>query len=450
MSMRTDVITRCWLLLGLASCCALAQPSPETPGSPATDPNPAPPAHAETPLPQPPEAAPVPEATVPAPITTDVEVEIRLRGGRPIEGMLVERTATRVTIRVAGIETSFPADQVEGVIFLPPVEVRYEQLRRVTPDDDVPGIISLARWLIARDRYDLAQAELGRAIKADPEHPTVRELSRVVEEHLKLPVGRPRFPGGTERERPVPPRVEKFEFPVLTADQINLIRVYEVDLADPPRMSISRDVILRFMDAYAGQKSVPANREGRDAFLLLPKPRILETIFEVQAREFYGEVKIQEHPRAMRLFRANVQQTWLTNACATTQCHGGEQAGRLWLTNKAATSDASTYTNFLILERFRLSDGLPLIDYTQPARSALLQYGLPRDQALFDHPPVEGLGRPKWRPVFTGEKDPRFQAAMEWINAMYRPRPEYPIEYQPPVPGATRAGGGEGGEPAPR
>jgi len=449
--MRTDHVTRCWLSLGLAACCALAQPAPDAPAPIPPQAPEAAPEHAGEPIQADQPAADLPPAEQPpvAPGTTEVDVEIRLRGGRPIEGVLVERTASKVTIRVAGIETTFPGDQVEDVIFLPPVEVRYEQLRRVTPDDDVPGIISLARWLISRDRYDLAQAELGRALKADPEHPTVRELSRVVAEQLKLPTGRPRLPGGTERERPTP-RVERNEFPVLGPDEINLIRVYEVDLADPPRMSISRDAIVRFMDKYAGQKSVPANREGRDAFLLLPKPRILEAIFEVKAREFYTEVKVQEHPRPLRLFRTNVHQTWLTNACATTQCHGGEQAGKLWLTNRSPASDASSYTNFLILERFRLSDGLPLIDYTQPARSVLLQYGLPRDQALFDHPPVEGLGKPKWRPVFSGEKDPRFQAAMEWINAMYRPRPDYPIEYQPPVPGGARAGGAIGAELAPR
>lgn len=395
------------------------------------------------PAPPPPAPAAQPEGADAAP-----EVELRLKYAQPIEGRLVGRTDKTITISVAGINTTFPIEQVENIIFLPPVEVRYEELRRRIADDDVPGLLNLARWLIARNRYDLAQAELARAAAADPDQPEVRDLVRVVDAHLKLVpaesarTGRP-FVGGEAR----PARAE---FPLLSPEQINLIRVYEIDLADPPRMVIQRDTLVRFLDKYAGQKSVPVNREGREAFLLLPTTRKLEAMFEVQAREFYPEVKVQENPRAFRLFKQHVQGTWLTNNCATSQCHGGEQAGRLWLTNRNSASDAAAYTNFLILDRFRLSDGLPLIDYTQPARSPVLQFALPRDQALMKHPEIQGLGRGRWRPAFSGDGDERFLAALDWINSMYRPRPTYPIDYQPPVPDTLGARGPDGAPPPPR
>ena len=38
----------------------------------------------------------------------------------------------------------------------------------------------------------------------------------------------------------------------------------------------------------------------------------------------------------------------------------------------ASSTDQVAYTNFLILERFKLDNGMPLINYAEPARSPLL------------------------------------------------------------------------------
>lgn len=398
----------------------------------------APSVRAQTPAAEPPAEKQPPPARAPAADDERPEIELRLKYSNPVEGRLVSRDDTALVISIAGIDTRFAMDQVESIVFLPPVEVRYEQMRALAADDDVPAILTLAQWLVVRKRYDLAEIELKRALKADPDHPVARDLMLVVEQQLKLDAG-----GKARRQAPRPageqPRVLKPDFPLLTPDDINIIRVYEVDLNDPPRMTIQRDTIQRFLDKYAGQKSVPINREGREAFFSLPRPKILGAMFEVQAREFYPQVAVLDNPRSIRLFRDNVQRVWLTNSCATTQCHGGEEAGRLRLTNKNAGTDAATYTNFLILDRFRLKDGLPLIDYTRPSRSVLLQYGLPRTDALLKHPETPGLGKAHWSRVFSNEQDPRFQAAVDWINSMYRPRPAYPVDYTPPVPADAKA-----------
>ena len=63
----------------------------------------------------------------------------------------------------------------------------------------------------------------------------------------------------------------------------------------------------------------------------------------------------------MRLFRDNVHSTWLMNSCATSRCHGGAESGRLRLFNKRVNTDQTVYTNFIILARYRLPDGLPLM-----------------------------------------------------------------------------------------
>jgi hypothetical protein len=125
------------------------------------------------------------------------------------------------------------------------------------------------------------------------------------------------------------------------------------------------------------------------------------------------------------------------NGCATTRCHGGEEAGRLYLYNKSPASDRSAYTNFFIIEKFRTAQGMALIDYNEPRRSPLLQMGLPRDKATIKHPDVGGAGRRR-APAFTSEDDPRFRQAVAWIRTMYPNRPEYPIEYTPPVPRPLR------------
>jgi hypothetical protein len=207
-----------------------------------------------------------------------------------------------------------------------------------------------------------------------------------------------------------------------------------VDLGDPPRLSIDREIVLELIEAYAGNELIPQSREGRAALERRPPEQILELMFRLKAREFYGRVDVREEPRAFRLFRDNVHREWLVNSCASNACHGGEQAGRLWLNNENQNSERTLYTNFLILERFRLSDGTPLVNYEAPAQSPLLHMALPREESLYPHPLVATSRTAAWRPVIGSVDDARFAGSVEWINAMYRPRPEYPVTYAPPVP----------------
>jgi hypothetical protein len=129
----------------------------------------------------------------------------------------------------------------------------------------------------------------------------------------------------------------------------------------------------------------------------------------------------------MEFFRDRVHSTWIVNTMATTRCHGGSASGRLQLFNRRPTAEQSVYTNFLILDRFVTSDGRKLIDYASPESSLLLQMALPRADSRNPHPEVPG-----WEPAFTNRESRRYKQAIEWIRLMYRPRPDYPIEYLPP------------------
>jgi hypothetical protein len=210
-------------------------------------------------------------------------------------------------------------------------------------------------------------------------------------------------------------------------------------------MIIPRDTVTRLIEQYRNDPRIPGTPEGRDELYRWSPTRILKLMFQLQARDLYGEVKVVDQPRAMRLFRDNVHRAYIQNYCATARCHGGAQAGRLALFNKRPNAEETVYTNFLIMDRFRFSDGTPLINYQEPASSALVQLGMPREVSKRPHPlvPLPPAGGDAWKPFLKSKDDLRYQQIVEWVNAMYHPHPSYPVEYTPPVPEALEPEPGE-------
>lgn len=366
---------------------------------------------------------------------TEPECIIELTDGRRIQGRLISQTDEFVRLRINTIVSTYPMSEIDRVRVLESVRVRYERMRRAVSGADIEQLLMLNDWLVKHHRYRLALAEIARVLMLEPNNTHARARKRYLEQQIRLiDLARPdgeRSP----RDRPDEPREPRF--PLLTANQVNLIRVFEVDLAKPPRMLIARVTVDQLVDRYAGTDLIPTTREGRRSLYRKRPEQILELMFRLQARELYGEVKVLEDPPALRLFRDEVHRKWLIPRCATNDCHGGQDAGRLWLVNKRSNAPAVVYTNFLILERFRLPDGRPLINYDDPAESPLLQLALPTEISRVPHPQVSELGRVKpWRPALKSRNDPRFEQAIKWIRTMYRPRPEhgYPVDYTPPVP----------------
>jgi len=357
------------------------------------------------------------------------QIRVVYADGRIIEGVLVRQLEGLLTMRIAGAEVQVevkPADRIE---VLESVEDRYRTVRASIPDTDSERILALAVWLQRQQMYEFALAETEHVLEREPTNAEALRLKRTLLPQLELQQrqresARNPAPKVTrDVARPLKPD----EFPILTPEQINLIRVYELDLKDPPRLVIPRETISKLLERYAGHPLIPTTKQGRDAFYRREPVEVLDVMFRVQARELYPEVQVMTNPRSMDVFRDRVHATWLVNSAATTQCHGGSKAGRFVLLNRRPTSPAAVYTNFLIIDRFTMSDGTPLIDWAEPENSPLLHLGLPPSDSLFPHPKVEG-----WQPVFTSRDSRRFKQAVEWIKMMYRPRPEYPIEYDPP------------------
>ena len=368
----------------------------------------------------------------------ELEAIALLKDGRRITGFLVENTPQRCVLRIGGLKTSIRADLIERVEVLPPVLDRYRAMRDAIDPHDADQLVMLAEWLRARGRYSEALEEVLRALNAQPGHEEALQLLTLIRSQRELAARRRAEAEEPEADpiEPVahPPRPARPAFPTLTPEQINLIKVYELDLRDPPEMKLRRETIDALLASYRGHELLPGSDQERESLYRLAPARIADLIFRLRARELYGQIQVIGQPAAFEHFRNDVHRPVILNTCATTRCHGGAAAGRLYLSNERPNSDATVYTNFLILDRFRLSDGTPLINYDDPQSSVLLQMGLPREDSRHPHPPVAGPnGRgDAWRPAYRTAGDRRYAQTLDWIRAMYRPRPEYPVDYQPP------------------
>ncbi len=369
------------------------------------------------------------------------EVVVILHSGQRIRGTLVEDDGLRVTVRIRKVDTRIPKESVRRIVPQRSARDRYLEMRAMIDDSDVDRLLTLAEWLRREELLDEALKELNHILTLEPRNGDALALRRIVERQLELRerrnrVEREQAPLSPARDAAdLPARPKPGEFPLLSEEQINLLKVYEVDLDDPPRLLIERRVVERFLDEYAQEPGIPSTRAGRDAFMRRPPHEILEEMFRRRAREFYGEVRVRGLPDALRAFRDHVNRTWLINSCATTRCHGGMEAGELLLYNRRPSSEQAALTNFFILNERATSDDRPLIDWARPEDSPLLQMGLQRSDAATPHPVVRG-----WTPVFRSVEDRRFEQAVEWIRAMHRPRPEYVgIDYEPPAPATLSA-----------
>lgn len=388
--------------------------------------------------PAPPPPPPPAEATAPA--DPEPETVLILKDGQQFTGLLVERTDKHIILRIAGIRTTFSTDSVEHVRILPSVDERYKGLRDAIDDADSDQILRLVEWLIERRRFDLARKELTALIKRQPQNAQAERKLAMVDRMAALR-DRPQQRRQNQPASPAkaPAAGEAPAVPLLTESQIALMKVYEVDLtARPaPRVVVPPETARKLFDEFGGHPSVPQTPEGREALLRRPGAELLDVIFSARARELYPAVRVLDQPDSMRRFRDDVLRGWLANACATSACHGGAEAGRFILPTRALGTDPTTYTSFWIINQFRLADGSPLIDWENPPNSPLLQFALPRDVSKRPHPPTlpptqtNPAPRDPWKPAFLNPEDHRFAATVDWIQSAYRPRPDYTLEYQP-------------------
>ncbi|MEM8836353.1 MAG: hypothetical protein AAGD00_11105 [Planctomycetota bacterium] len=359
-------------------------------------------------------------------------VRVEYRDGTAVRGELAASDDVHIDITISGVTVRIRRGDLAQISRIPSAMERYQRLRGIIDPRDSERLFALAQWCQREGLLPEALSEVTRLLEVDDTNGDAIRLRTEVREQIEL------LQRASEREErrgrraedrdesSFRPRPKPDAFPLLGERAINLIKVYELDLENPPAMTVERETVQELLATHASHPLIPTSKEGRAAFFGKAPAEVLEIMFRVRARELYGRVRVQGQPANMELFRDRVHVTWLINNCATTRCHGGPAGGSFQLTNRHPRSDASVYTNFLIMDRYELADGTPLIDYASPMESPLLQLGLPAYDSSTPHPRVEG-----WRPAFRTRGDRRFEDAVRWIESMYRPRPEYPIQYPP-------------------
>jgi hypothetical protein len=357
---------------------------------------------------------------------------VEMRNGTVYRGSLVSDGYREVVVEVEGIRQVLPRkDVARTVAELTPHEL-YRKARASLRPDMYQARLRLAEWLFEQKMYEECRAELADLVEVADLF-EARKLMQTVEAQLRLtaptaPVrpdegdDGPDLPaGGPVRQRDLLPQE------ILSPEEVNLIRVYEIDFRNPPKVTVPTEAIRELIERYGDSQLIPATSEARTALFREDPLKIVRLMFDLKARELYPRIEVETEPPALNLFRERVHNAWLINNCATSGCHGGIDAGRFFLHNRNHKKSQVRYTNLLILERTSLPDLPPLIDWERPLESLIVQYGLPRTQARHKHPDVKG-----WKPVFSSANARLLDDFERWVKSMYRPRPEYPVDYRPP------------------
>ena len=373
-----------------------------------------------------------------------------LRNGRIQEGIIIEDAFDYVLMEIQGIRSRLKRPVVHHVILEPSFQQKYEAYRAAIGPDMRRERIDLCRWLISQRRYELAEKEILEALR-EKETPEARQLLAIVQAQLALgtppqadeddegsSVGEE---SGQEREAGTVTEKDLLPTKILTRADVNMIQVYEIDFQRPPKVTVTPDTIRQLIKTYGTNKLIPADQTGRTGMFRADPIDITRLMFDLRARELYDQIEVLSEPYALNHFRQRVHNTWLMNNCATSRCHGGVHAGRFFLHRRGYKDERVRYTNLLILERLDLGSEWPLINYDNPEMSLIVQHGLPRDQARLPHPDVKG-----WKPVFRQSFPRMWRDALTWIRSMMQPRPDYPVEYEPPKIGATGPEGDEEGD----
>lgn len=377
------------------------------------------------------------------------DATVILQDGRQLTGQVIAETDASITLRISGIDTPIAKDQLRDIKYMATVEEEFRQRRATLKDDDLEGRYRLTQWLYEawnRDQsdktYELLSTELSGLGDQFPNDQRLAQLKTVVESRRRLMEEERARSAAAERSAASAQAQAQAQTPavdtgpeqatgravmpskMLDDRQINLIKVWEIDLDGRPNVTVPRNVRQEILDTFKNEEAVPKGRAAQRQFMAAPGYQVLDLLFAIRARSFYDKAIVNEDPPALRTFRTNVHQRYVLNYCGTVQCHGGPDAGSLFLFRAAPNSEQTVYTNFYILNA---SGGGRLIKRSNPKESLLLEYGLPRDAARFPHPEVQG-----WRPNFRGVDDPAYQAVLNWIGTLFESA-DYGIDYQVPT-----------------
>ena len=350
-------------------------------------------------------------------------VRVIFNDGRTLIGKLLEDGYENVSLEIEGIASKYPRAAVNEVQPYPTDDELYERFRTSLEPDQYTGRYTLALWLYNKKMYAESKHELESLLEATNHYEAKRLLNEVTAQ-LALMTPSESTDTPAPRERPTKPELPSN---MLSKSDVNLIKVYELDVDDPPRMQVSDELIRTMLEKYAQSELIPARAADRAGFYSKEPIEIVKTLFSLKARELYPQIEVLGEPESLNLFRTRIHNAWVINNCATSRCHGGPDGGRLFIFNKDFKSDVTRYTNLLVLLRTKI-DTLPLVDFEKPTDSLLFQYALPVTEARRPHPDVKG-----WDPVLTSSRKGLQEDFVSWVRSMRVRNGDYPVDYTPPA-----------------
>ncbi len=210
---------------------------------------------------------------------------------------------------------------------------------------------------------------------------------------------------------------------LLSDQQINLIKLYELDTANKPVVKITRADFEQFLEDYQNEKKMPKTKRGKRSLHRWKNYQKLQLMFDLKAREYYPKVIVKTIPLDIKRFNKNVYYSYILSYCATSGCHTQKTEHGFKIIAKNTKSTPVLFTNYYQLKTYRLS-GYEMIDQDKPELSLLLQYGLPRASAKNPHPKVK-----RWRPRFRTKKNKLYQQVYRWIHSLPTEKIAYPFEF---------------------
>ena len=379
---------------------------------------------------------------------------VQLRDGTIVRGEILKDSLEEVEFQVDSVRGRVPREKVYRVMLELQFETRYARIKAAIAPEEHGRRLGLARWLADQDRLDLAITEL-EALLRDGDVEEAREMLREINARVKLELAVKESKENSKKKaadkaadaaaaaeqtqaandgsnsakpapRGAPTTREMLPKDLLSNEDVNLVRVYEIDFKDPPRLTVSPEGVRQLILRYGSSALVPATTQERNALYSKSSVEIARLMFDLKARDLYNYIEVEEDPTSVAKFRTRVHNSWLISNCATSRCHGGVDAGRFFLYTGNAKDQRIRYTNLLTLLNFKV-DGKPVINFEDPPNSLLIQYAMARSSARYPHPDVKG-----WRPVLSTTTPQLLQDTLDWIRSMYQPRPEYPVKYVAP------------------
>lgn len=349
------------------------------------------------------------------------------RDGSGFRADIVRDGFDAVEYRIGKVPGSISRAEVYRISLSRSFEEQYEALKKSMHKDDTVRRLALCDWLVSQRKYAEARVELQSLVDDSKSPEAVKLLARVDAQIASM---RPRVRPGSGDPVPLVESDRQGRLlpnRVLTPEEVNLIRVYEIDFDRPPRVEVDPAHTKALMEAHSASPLVPADAPSRSALMRGDPLQVVRLAFALKARDFYPNITVVSEPHALAAFRAQVHDSWLIPNCATSRCHGGPDAGRLFLFNTGTADAGVRYANLLNVLMGNI-DGTPIVSCERPNESLLIQYALPPEEATHPHPAVKG-----WKPVLGAKLNPeKLQASLAWIRSLYQPRPVYPIDYTPP------------------